>query len=86
MNTTVLEGVLKPDGTLEFDCKPELPPGPVRVTLEALPHKPSLMYLLEQIWAERESLGMTPRTPKEIDAEIRELRAEWDEEDRLATK
>ena len=33
----VLEGVLKPDGTLELWSHPALPPGRVRVTLEAAP-------------------------------------------------
>ena len=33
----VLEGVLKSDGTLELWRLPPFPPGPVRVTLEALP-------------------------------------------------
>ena len=35
--TIVLEGVLKPDGTLELWSRPALPPGRVRVTLEAAP-------------------------------------------------
>jgi hypothetical protein len=30
----VLEGMLKPDGTLELDGRPALPPGRVRVRLE----------------------------------------------------
>jgi len=35
-SSIVLEGVLKSDGTLEFDHRPELPPGRVRVKLERL--------------------------------------------------
>jgi hypothetical protein len=35
-SSIVLEGVLKSDGTLEFWSPPAFPPGPVRVTLEAL--------------------------------------------------
>jgi hypothetical protein len=34
-SSIVLEGVLKPDGTLELWSQPALPPGRVRVTLEA---------------------------------------------------
>jgi hypothetical protein len=30
----VVEGTLKPDGTLELDEKPSLPPGRVKVTLQ----------------------------------------------------
>jgi hypothetical protein len=33
----VLDGLLKPDGTLELIGRPELPPGPVLVRLEAAP-------------------------------------------------
>jgi hypothetical protein len=35
-SSIVLEGVLKADGTLELDHRPELPPGRVRVKLETL--------------------------------------------------
>ena len=35
-SSIVLEGVLKADGTLELDHRPELPPGRVRVKLESL--------------------------------------------------
>ena len=33
----LLDGLLKPDGTLELIGRPALPPGPVRVRLEAAP-------------------------------------------------
>ena len=33
----ILEGVLKADGTLELQSRPQLPPGRVRVKLELLP-------------------------------------------------
>jgi hypothetical protein len=36
-SSIVLEGVLDSNGTLKFGQRPALPPGPVRVTLEALP-------------------------------------------------
>jgi hypothetical protein len=36
-STIVLEGLLKPDGSLELRNPPVFPPGRVRVTLEALP-------------------------------------------------
>jgi hypothetical protein len=32
----VLDGLLKPDGTLVFDAPPPLPPGRVRITLQQL--------------------------------------------------
>ena len=37
----VLEGFLKPDGTLELRSRPALPPGRVRVTLEAIKDRPA---------------------------------------------
>jgi hypothetical protein len=33
----VLEGVLTPEGTVQFQTRPALPPGRVRVRLEAVP-------------------------------------------------
>jgi len=36
----VLEGLLKPDGTLELRSRPPFPPGRVRVTLEAIKDEP----------------------------------------------
>lgn len=35
-STITLTGILKPDGTLELEKPPELPPGPVRVTLQVI--------------------------------------------------
>jgi hypothetical protein len=35
-SSIVLDGLLKPDGTLQFDIPPCLPPGRVRVTLQPL--------------------------------------------------
>ena len=34
LNESVIEGTLKPDGTLELDQKPNLPPGRVKVTVQ----------------------------------------------------
>ena len=36
----VVEGLLKPDGTLELRSRPPLSPGRVRVTLEAIKDEP----------------------------------------------
>ena len=86
MNSTqaVVQGTLKPDGTLELDEKPNLPPGRVRVSLdmEAIPAREDTWTVLERIWAERKARGMKSRTREEIDAEINALRQEW--EDRQA--
>jgi hypothetical protein len=78
----VIGGTLRPDGTLELDARPSLPPGRVRVTVESQsqsPAKRSLMSVLEEIWAERKALNMPGRTKDEIDAEIKAMRDEWEE-------
>jgi hypothetical protein len=81
----VLEGTLKPDGTLELDAKPQLPPGRVRVTvasaLAADQPKGGTWAVLQRIWAEQKARGHRPRTKDQIDAELDALRGEW--EDRL---
>jgi hypothetical protein len=39
-STIVLDGLLKPDGTVQLDAPPRLPPGRVRVTLQRLEEAP----------------------------------------------
>jgi hypothetical protein len=82
MSTTeVLRGILKSDGSLELEGKPNLPAGPVRVTVESLPEqRESVWTILERIWEERKASGVIPRSREEIDAEIEQMRLEWDEQ------
>ena len=42
LNTIVVEGTLKADGTLELDEKPNLPPGRVSVTVVPQPQNPPI--------------------------------------------
>ncbi len=82
MSTTeVIDGLLKPDGTVELARKATLPAGRVRVTVEAVPTtaRQDVWTLLDAIQDERRALGVQPRTRGEIDAQIRALRDEWDE-------
>src|SRR5262249_22819223 len=81
MNFTevVVEGTLKPDGTLELDQKPNLAPGRVRVVLQqgstpALPPGDPFFDMLKGIWAARIAAGLIPRTVDEVEAERRRLR------------
>ena len=76
----VIDGLLKPDGTVELARKASLPPGRVRVTVEAVPSctRQDVWTLLDAIQSERRDLGLQPRTRGEIDAHIRALRDEWD--------
>lgn len=84
MNTThvVVEGTLKPDGSLEVAEKFSLPPGRVRVTIEVLDESVSSgedwFEYLRGARAERESAGARFRTREELDAEINAMRDEWD--------
>jgi len=41
LSEVVVEGTLKPDGTLELDRKPNLPPGRVQVIVQAIPELPA---------------------------------------------
>src|SRR5262249_1254459 len=79
----VMRGTVKPDGTLELEGKTNLPPGRVRVTMSVVPEQPEaredVLTVLERIRAEREALGMTPRSAEEIDAGINGLRDELEE-------
>jgi hypothetical protein len=78
----ILQGTVKPDGTLELTEKVNLPPGPVVVSVQAVPQPApgeDLMTFMEKIWAGQRARGHVPRTKEEIDAEINQMRDEWEE-------
>ncbi|HKI34517.1 MAG TPA: hypothetical protein VKA46_21860 [Gemmataceae bacterium] len=80
----VLEGTLKPDGTLQLDQRPNLPAGRVRVTVQPLPQAApaggTLMSRMQGVWAAQKARGHVPRSREEIDADLRALRDEAEEE------
>ena len=79
----VVDGTLRPDGTLVLDERPNLPPGRVRVTMQAVTApQPSLglMERMQAVWADQKARGHVPRTREEIDAELNALRDEAEEE------
>ena len=81
--TTIVEGIVKPDGTLEVPHKLNLPAGPVQVTVRSVPSptQPERFWkMMESIWADLRATGRKPRTREEIDAEIDALRSEAEEE------
>ena len=87
LTETVIEGTLKPDGTLELDQKPNLPAGRVKVVLrqEADPKPPQPMgdyffQVIAEIRADQHARGHVPRSGEEVEAERRELRQEVEEE------
>jgi len=86
MNETqvVMDGTLQPDGTLELDERPNLPPGRVRVTMQAAtvrsPTRVGLMERMEAVWADQKARGDVARSREEIDSELNAMRDEAEEE------
>ena len=80
-NIEVVRGLVRDDGTLEVSGKLGVTPGPVEVTIRAVPATKGedLLALLARIRAEQEASGHVPRTAEEIDAEVRQMRDEWEE-------
>ncbi len=78
---TVLRGTIKADGTLDVPGPLALPPGPVEVTVRAIPTAAGedLLALLARFRAEQQASGHVPRTADELDAGVRQMRDEWEE-------
>ncbi|HEX5272600.1 MAG TPA: hypothetical protein VFW33_19015 [Gemmataceae bacterium] len=80
LSEVVVEGILKSDGTLELDHKPNLPPGRVQVIVQAVPDLPAgdpFWDMMKSIWAEQKARGHMPRSIEEVEAERRETREGW---------
>jgi hypothetical protein len=82
LNAIVVEGTLKPDGTLELDGKPTLAPGRVRVTLQPVsggsPPKGGLAETIEEIRRYQRACGYQGRTPEETARDEEQHRADED--------
>jgi len=75
LTETVIEGTLNPDGTLELDEKPNLPPGRVRVVLQIpgqAPASPGLADRIREIQEGQQARGFVGRNAEEIEAELQE--------------
>ena len=86
LTETVLEGTLKPDGTLELDQKPSLSPGRVQVIVQPLskpaPLKRGLVEVMDEIRASQRARGFLGRTLESAQAEEKahqEEDAEYDQ-------
>jgi hypothetical protein len=78
LSEVVIEGTLKPDGTLELDQKPNLAPGRVTVVLRQESGAPSAegwWPYMQRIRAEREAAGYPFMNEAEMQAHIEWLRA-----------
>jgi hypothetical protein len=83
LRETVIEGTLKPDGTLELDHKPNLPPGRVTVRMQpsaVLPTGDPFFDMLKGIWAARAQAGLIPRSVEEVEVQRRQLRDDSEQE------
>jgi hypothetical protein len=71
----VVDGTLKPDGTLELDQKPGLSPGRVQVTVKPLPStsitRPGLAEVILQIQQEQQARGFAGLSAQNLAAEQR---------------
>jgi hypothetical protein len=83
----VLEGTLKPDGTLELDEKPNLAPGRVKIILQpatpSAPGQEGWWPYLQRVRAEREAAGYHFLNEAEMQAHLDSLREEEDRLDRI---
>ena len=73
LTETVIEGTLKPDGTLELDEKPNLSPGRVQVIVQPLskpaPTKRGLVEVMDEIRDNQQARGYQGRTVEAMQAE-----------------
>lgn len=81
--TVTVQGTLKPDGTLELDQKPSLPPGRVTVVLQqaahSAPSKEDWWQFMQRARRELEAAGAPFLNVEEMAAHLEWLR----EEDRI---
>lgn len=73
LSEDVIEGTLKPDGTLELDQKPSLLPGRVQVTVKPLAPSPGgrrgLVEVMDEIRQSQRARGYQGRSQQEMQAE-----------------
>jgi hypothetical protein len=78
LTEVVVQGTLKPDGTLELDQKPSLPPGRVTVVLrqasEPTPPNEDWWQFMQRVRAEREAAGYHFMNEEEMNAHLEWLR------------
>jgi hypothetical protein len=75
--TVVVEGLVRPDGSLEVSEKLALPPGPVQVTVVPLPELPKddpFWQRMQSIWDARRKAGLVPLTEQQVEQERQQAR------------
>ena len=82
LDAVVVQGTLKPDGSLELDTVPGLAPGRVYVTLQPVlagsPSKGGLAATIDEIRRYQQGVGYQGRTPEEMARDEDERRADDD--------
>lgn len=80
----VIDATLEADGTLRLSQRPQVAPGPVRVTIRAAqPSQPqrTLADVLREIMAGQQARGFVGRSAEEIQADFEDALAEDEERD-----
>ena len=78
-NTVVVQGVVKPDGTLELEGKLPLPVGKVQVTVQPLPELPAddpFWQRMQAIWDGQKTRDHVPCSIEEVERDCRRMREE----------
>ena len=79
----IVPGTIKPDGTLELTQQPNLPPGPVLVTVQAVPasSRPqrTLAGVLDDIHCKQQARGFQGRSAQEIEAGLKESEDDYEQ-------
>jgi hypothetical protein len=82
----VVQGTLNPDGTLEFDKKPNMPPGRVTIVLRQeskLSTQEGWWPYMQRVRAEREAAGYHFLNEAEMEAHMLWLREDEDRIDQI---
>jgi hypothetical protein len=83
LSQVVIEGTLKPDGTLELDEKPSLSPGRVTVILQpaqtGVSRKRGMAELIDEIHQGQQARGFPGRSTQEIEAGLKEGQDEYEQ-------
>src|SRR5438105_2628438 len=82
LSENVIEGTLKPDGTLELDEKPNLSPGRATVILRPsrakTPSQRGLADVIDEIRKGQQARGFQGRSAREIEEGLREGEDEYE--------
>ncbi len=85
LDTVIVTGNLKADGTLELDERPPLAPGRVRVVIVPTPTpsgggpRRTILDVLDEIHAAQAARGYHGRSIEEMEADLAQQRAEDEE-------